>query len=104
VREAVARARRGEGPSLIEARTYRLRGHWQADAASYRPAAEAEAWGAREPIGRFEERLLADGLATPDELRQVWGEAERRVEAAAAEAQAAPPAGQHGLGEEDVYA
>ena len=104
VQEAVARARRGEGPSLIEARTYRLRGHWQADAASYRPAAEAESWGAREPIGRFEERLLADGLATPDELRQVWGEAERTVEAAVGEAQAAPSAGRQGLGEEDVYA
>ena len=48
--------------------------------------------------------LLADGLATPDDVRAVWDEAERTVAAAVAEAQAAPSAGRQGLGEEDVYA
>lgn len=104
VQQAVARARQGDGPSLIEARTYRLRGHWQADAASYRSSDEAEAWLAREPIARFEQRLLADGLASQDDLRRVWAEVQGEVQAALALAQAAPPAGQHGLGEEDVYA
>lgn len=104
VQAAVARARRGEGPSLIEARTYRLRGHWQADAASYRSPEEVQAWLAREPIRRFEARLLAEGLTTELELRRVWEDVEQEVQAALAEAQAAPPAGQSGIGEEDVYA
>lgn len=64
VRQAIARARRGEGPSLIEARCYRLGGHWQADPASYRAAEEIIPWRDEEPIGRLERRLLAEGLAT----------------------------------------
>jgi TPP-dependent pyruvate/acetoin dehydrogenase alpha subunit len=104
VQLAVARARRGEGPSLIEAVTYRLGGHWQADAASYRPADEAAAWQAREPIGILGRRLLAEGRATERELGAIHDWAAAEVEAALVAARGAPPAGTSGLGLEDVYA
>jgi pyruvate dehydrogenase E1 component alpha subunit len=103
VQAAVARARRGDGPSLVEAQTYRLRGHWEADAASYRDPAEAALWLEREPIGRLEARLTTDRLASPAELQAVWRDVEGEVAAALAEAQAAPPAGQQGIGLDDVY-
>jgi acetoin:2,6-dichlorophenolindophenol oxidoreductase subunit alpha len=103
VQAAVARARRGDGPSLIEARTYRLRGHWEADAASYRDRDELALWMEREPIGRLEARLTADRIANPAELQAVWRDVEREVAAAVAEAQAAPAAGLEGIGLEDVY-
>ena len=58
---AVARARAGEGPSLIEALTYRHGGHSRADPGKYRPDEEVKAWLARDPIPRYRERLLATG-------------------------------------------
>ncbi len=48
--EAVERARRGEGPTLLEMKTYRYRGHSRSDPAKYRPAGELDAWKARDPI------------------------------------------------------
>jgi pyruvate dehydrogenase E1 component alpha subunit len=62
-REAVERARRGEGPTLIEAVTYRLSGHSTADDPTrYRSAAEVEEWEAKEPLPRFRRYLEAKGL------------------------------------------
>lgn len=55
--EAVARARAGEGPTLVEAKTYRHRGHSRNDPATYRPAEEVEAWLARDPLLLTRERL-----------------------------------------------
>jgi TPP-dependent pyruvate/acetoin dehydrogenase alpha subunit len=107
VREAVGaaidRARRSDGPSLIEARTYRLGGHWQADAASYRSAETVERWRKLEPISRFERQLLERGLAGEAELREVWRAAEAEVAAAMAEAERAPDADSADLGEADVW-
>jgi TPP-dependent pyruvate/acetoin dehydrogenase alpha subunit len=59
---AVARARRGEGPSLLEMKTYRYSGHSRSDPAKYRPAAELKTWLARDPISIFGERLVAEGV------------------------------------------
>jgi TPP-dependent pyruvate/acetoin dehydrogenase alpha subunit len=103
VQEAVARARAGKGPSLIEARTYRLRGHWAEDPAHYRPPGELEEWLARDPLPRARRMLLERGVdaARLDELdRQV----KRQVEAAVAAAQAMPDAGPAELGLADVFA
>ena len=58
-RRPSARARAGEGPSLIEALTYRHGGHSRADPGKYRPDDEVEAWLARDPIPRYRARLLA---------------------------------------------
>jgi pyruvate dehydrogenase E1 component alpha subunit len=62
--EAVARARAGGGPTLIEAKTYRLRGHYEGDPQIYRSREEVEAWETKEPIGRWRKVLLAQGVPT----------------------------------------
>jgi len=56
--KAVERARKGEGPTLIECKTYRHKGHSRIDPAKYRPKEEVEEWLAKDPIKRFKERLL----------------------------------------------
>jgi pyruvate dehydrogenase E1 component alpha subunit len=96
-RDAVARARAGEGPTLIEAVTYRLRPHSTADdPTKYQDPAEVAAWAAREPLPRFRRYLEARGLL--DEARDAaWDqEAEAEVRAAVARFEArvaaAPPA------------
>lgn len=66
---AVVRARRGEGPSLIEADTYRLKGHSAADAGAYRPAEEVERWRPLEPLLRKRAALLAAGNDEQDLIR-----------------------------------
>ncbi len=58
VGEAVARAKKGEGPTLIEAKTYRYRGHFEGDAGTYRPKEEIEKWMARDPVRIFQEQLI----------------------------------------------
>jgi pyruvate dehydrogenase E1 component alpha subunit len=60
-RTAIDRARNGDGPSLIEALTYRHGGHSRADPGKYRPDDEVKAWLARDPIPAERTRLLADG-------------------------------------------
>jgi pyruvate dehydrogenase E1 component alpha subunit len=59
---AYERARAGEGPSLIEALTYRHGGHSRADPAKYRPDEEVAAWLERDPVPMYRERLLHDGV------------------------------------------
>jgi pyruvate dehydrogenase E1 component alpha subunit len=84
-RGAIGRARAGEGPSLIEALTYRHGGHSRADPAKYRPADEVKDWLARDPIPQQRERLLARGVA---ETEIAVIEAAVRVQVADAEAEA----------------
>lgn len=55
--EAVGRARSGRGPTLLECKTYRTRGHYEGDHQKYKPKAEIEAWEARDPIARYREIL-----------------------------------------------
>jgi pyruvate dehydrogenase E1 component alpha subunit len=72
VAEAVARARAGEGPSFIEALTYRYKGHSRSDPATYRPEGELERWLERDPIVLHEQALIAAGVdpARCEELRE----------------------------------
>jgi pyruvate dehydrogenase E1 component alpha subunit len=70
-KEAVARARAGEGPTLIEALTYRFRGHSLADPDELRSAQEKEFWGARDPIKKFASYLVTQNLADQDELKAI---------------------------------
>jgi pyruvate dehydrogenase E1 component alpha subunit len=85
----VERAREGEGPSLVEAKTYRQTGHSRADPGKYRPDDEVQAWLARDPIPRMRERLLASG-ADEAELNAIDRAAEELVERATEEARTAP--------------
>ena len=71
VAHAAERARRGEGPSLVEASCYRIGPHATADDPSlYRDEAETARWRQREPIARFERELLADGLVSAQEIAE----------------------------------
>ena len=70
-RRAVERARAGSGPTLIEAKTFRMKGHAEHDDAGYVPKEHFEEWKAKDPIDRFERYLLSNGLAKEDELREI---------------------------------
>jgi TPP-dependent pyruvate/acetoin dehydrogenase alpha subunit len=67
-RRAVERARGGGGPTLIEAKTFRMKGHAEHDDAGYVPAELFEQWRQRDPIDRFERHLQGGGIATAEEL------------------------------------
>lgn len=71
VGRAVARARSGDGPTLIEAKTYRYAGHSRSDKAAYRPPGELDAWLARDPISLFADVLLSEPDITQADLDQV---------------------------------
>jgi len=82
--EAVDRARRGEGPTLIEAKTYRTRGHSRSDRNRYRTKEEIEAWKRRDPILLFEAELEALGLVLRDEADAMRASVENEMAAAIA--------------------
>jgi len=84
---ALRRARAGDGPSMIEAMTYRHGGHSRADPAKYRPDAEVTEWLAKDPIPRYRSRLLDEG-ATEEQLRAMEDEVAAEVEQATQEAKA----------------
>jgi TPP-dependent pyruvate/acetoin dehydrogenase alpha subunit len=84
--EAVARARRGDGPTAIVAETYRMLGHSHDDIQGYVPPAELERWRGRDPVGRYERYLLEQGLATSDELLTIRHEIDEELDEAGARA------------------
>ncbi len=90
---AVERARRGDGPSLIEARTYRSGGHSRADPGKYRPADELAAWLDRDPISMYHERLLRLGVAE-SELSEIQRRVAGQVDEATEFAKAGKPPGE----------
>jgi 2-oxoisovalerate dehydrogenase E1 component len=90
VGRAAARARRGEGPTLLEFKTFRMRGHEEASGTSYVPKPLFEEWARKDPVARFEQWLSARGLlddATRDKLR---GELKPVIDTLVDEALAAP--------------
>lgn len=94
VRRAVERGRAGGGPTLIEADTMRMRGHAEHDDMKYVPAGMLEEWSAKDPIRRFEERLVAEATASAGEIQTLRAEidAELASELQAAEASPLPDA------------
>jgi 2-oxoisovalerate dehydrogenase E1 component len=94
-REAVSRARTGEGPTLIEAVTYRTRAHSEGMRdTGYRTREEVEAWRARDPIKLLRDRLVAEEVVTSDVLDRVESDVQAEVDAAFNLAKADPyPAG-----------
>jgi pyruvate dehydrogenase E1 component alpha subunit len=101
--EAIMRARSGAGPTIIEAMTYRITGHNRRDPCNYMPPEERERALANEPVRRFEEFLLANGLIGPDKVATLRQEIEQEVEAAVEAASAAAnPDPEDAL--EDVFA
>jgi pyruvate dehydrogenase E1 component alpha subunit len=90
VEEAVARARQGRGPTLIEARTARLLGHFEGDPQSYRPKAETEAARRGDPVARFSAHLRKAGLLDDTQARRVAQAVEAEVQDAVDFAESSP--------------
>jgi len=102
-REAVERAKRGEGPTLIECKTYRHKGHSRMDPATYRPKEEVEYWLKKDPIPRFKNKLLEMGILTEEEAKGIEEQVSREIEEAVKFALESPyPEPEEAL--KDVYA
>jgi len=89
--KAVSRARAGGGPSLIECKTYRYKGHARFDPAAYRPKEEEEAWKNRDPIKLWAAKLVESGLASEEELKSIHAGVRKEVDAAVEFATKSPP-------------
>jgi pyruvate dehydrogenase E1 component alpha subunit len=99
---AVERARKGEGPTLIECKTYRHKGHSRVDPAKYRAKEEVEEWLNKDPIKRLKDKTLQDHIFTEHEIGKIEREAMAKVEEAVKFAVESPyPAPEEAL--EDVY-
>lgn len=96
------RARKGGGPALIEAMTYRHSGHSRADPAKYRPEGELDQWLERDPLKVYRERLLGLGFVEAT-LKDLEAGALRKVDEATAAARASPPPSLAGI-EKEVWA
>lgn len=92
VNEAVTRARAGNGPTFIEAKTYRWKGHSKSDKNLYRTREEIAEWRERDPILAFEQKALAAGSLTTQDIEQVRNEARDELRDAVQKANAAPDA------------
>jgi pyruvate dehydrogenase E1 component alpha subunit len=100
---AVARARAGEGPTLIEAKSYRITPHSAATPNDNRPPEELEHWRSRDPIARFAAALVDRQLVSAERIAEIEAEAVREVEEAADYALGSPfPAPEAAVA--DVYA
>jgi len=102
-REAVERARNGSGPTLIECKTYRHKGHSRFDPAKYRPPKEVDEWIRRDPIPRLREKLMREGILTLEKAGKIDKEVLEAVEECARYALESPdPLPEEALG--DVFA
>jgi len=78
-RDFIALCRKGEGPALMEAKTYRMRGHGEYDRQHYVDKKELEEWAKRSPILRLEEKMLAEGIMEKGEMAAIDQEMQGRV-------------------------
>ncbi len=101
-REAIDRARKGEGPTLLECRTYRWYGHSEIDPAKYRDPAEVAYWKSKDPIAAMELRLESAGLWAEEWKKGLEAEFNREIDEAIAFAESSPrPEGEEAL--DQVY-
>ncbi len=103
VKEALDRARRGEGPTLIEAQTYRYYGHSRTDPSRYRTKEEEEAWKRRDPINTYIKKLKEKNLITDEDIKKMDKEIEFLIEEAVKFAEESPEPELESI-YEDVYA
>jgi TPP-dependent pyruvate/acetoin dehydrogenase alpha subunit len=100
--EAVARARKGDGPSFLECKTWRHRGHFEGENPTYWDEDERQRWLAKDPIKRFGERLMGAGLVVQAELEKLDTEVRARIDEAVSFAEEGPyPAPEDAL--DDLY-
>ena len=91
--EAVARARRGDGPSIVECKTWRQRGHFEGDPGKYKDPEEQKAWLAKDPIPRIEAKLIELGMATQADIDAMRAKVDEEIEAAVKFAEDSPEPG-----------
>ena len=103
VGEAVERARNGEGPTIIECKTYRWHGHFEGDTMTYRTKKELEKWIKKDPIPRFRSHLAGMNILTKEYEAQINREAQEEMEKAVKFAEESPFAALEEI-LEDVYA
>ncbi len=89
-RRAIERARRGLGPTLVEADTMRMRGHAEHDDMKYVPLTLIEEWAKKDPLLRYEKRLLDQGVASPADLASIKARIETLLAEDLAWAEASP--------------
>lgn len=89
-KQAIERARGGGGVTLLEVKTFRLKGHAEHDNQSYVPAEVIEEWKAKDPLPRFEKVLMELGAATQEDFAKIQERVKREVDAATDEADASP--------------
>ena len=105
VRRAAERARRGDGPTLLEFKTYRMRGHEEASGVDYVPKQELDEWAKKDPLRRFEGFLVEQGVAAEAELGEVRAAHKQSVDALVDEAlQASEPGSGAEAALADVFA
>jgi len=103
VGEAVARARKGEGPTLVECKTYRWHGHFEGDAQTYKPKEEVEEWMKKDPIATYRKLLVERGILTEQDADRIVQEINDEIDKAVRFAEESPPpAPEEAL--EDVFA
>jgi pyruvate dehydrogenase E1 component alpha subunit len=103
VKLAIARARKGKGPSLIECKTYRIFGHEEGDEETYKTKSEIEEWSKKDAIKRLQKKLVEDKVLTTDQMNTIEKEVLEEIENAVNFAKESPfPAPEETL--EDVYA
>jgi TPP-dependent pyruvate/acetoin dehydrogenase alpha subunit len=91
---AIERARRGEGPTLIECKTYRYFGHYVGDPLTYRSKEETEKVRAsRDPIDNFQKKVISDGKISADEFRSLDDQVSKAIAEAVKFAEASPAPG-----------
>jgi len=90
VSEAAKRARNGEGPSLLECKTYRWRTHFEGEPDTYRPPEEVKAWLKREPIAPYRKELIEQGVIDKTKAEQIEKEVQKDLEEAVEFARTSP--------------
>lgn len=88
--EAIKRARQGQGPSLIECKTYRHRGHFEGDPCAYRRKEELDEWKEKDPIPRFEQKLVALGVMSAEQVQEIQATLKKQLEEAERFAEESP--------------
>jgi TPP-dependent pyruvate/acetoin dehydrogenase alpha subunit len=87
---AIERARQGDGPTFVEGKTYRYRGHYEGDPMVYRSKEETEFWQQRDPIATFREKLITEKLASPVDMEAIDQEITNSLDEAVAFASSSP--------------
>lgn len=77
--EAIKRAREGKGPTIVECKTYRQRGHFEGDPCTYKPKEEQEAWLKKDPIPRFEKYILENGILSEEGMKEVQADIDSQI-------------------------